>query len=253
MEQRQGFTLIELLVVIAIIAILAAILFPVFAKAREKARQISCASNEKQIGLGMLQYAQDNDETFISRNGNTGAMVLWPVQIAPYTKSLALFKCPDDSVPDNTANNPPLHVLSFALNQNSTNGNTLASFNAPANTVLVCEMTGQNIDYTNTVPFVTDAPGSGVTQTFGIKGWGVNPLATGPMGLLNISGWPTPARHTDGSNFLAADGHVKWLKGVAVSPGLTNGSATGVESGTAPYSTAAGTGNSSFALTFSLT
>ena len=67
---RSGFTLIELLVVIAIIAILAAILFPVFAKAREKARQISCLSNEKQLGLGFLQYAQDNDELLPSYQGN---------------------------------------------------------------------------------------------------------------------------------------------------------------------------------------
>ena len=64
--QRRGFTLIELLVVIAIIAILAAILFPVFAKAREKARQITCTSNEKQLGLAFLQYVQDYDETYPS-------------------------------------------------------------------------------------------------------------------------------------------------------------------------------------------
>ena len=63
-DRRRGFTLIELLVVIAIIAILAAILFPVFAKAREKARQASCQSNEKQLGLAFLQYVQDNDEKF---------------------------------------------------------------------------------------------------------------------------------------------------------------------------------------------
>ena len=62
--RRYGFTLIELLVVIAIIAILAAILFPVFAKAREKARQITCASNEKQLGLAFIQYIQDNDEAY---------------------------------------------------------------------------------------------------------------------------------------------------------------------------------------------
>ncbi|MCW3058828.1 MAG: prepilin-type N-terminal cleavage/methylation domain, partial [Capsulimonas sp.] len=65
---KKGFTLIELLVVIAIIAILAAILFPVFAKAREKARQISCASNMKQLALGLLQYNQDNDESMPTTN-----------------------------------------------------------------------------------------------------------------------------------------------------------------------------------------
>src|SRR5947209_15517704 len=64
MERKKGFTLIELLVVIAIIAILAAILFPVFARAREKSRQISCLSNLKNIGLATLMYAQDYDETF---------------------------------------------------------------------------------------------------------------------------------------------------------------------------------------------
>jgi prepilin-type N-terminal cleavage/methylation domain-containing protein len=69
----DGFTLIELLVVIAIIAILAAILFPVFAQAREKARQASCASNHKQIILGWLQYAQDYDETAVPYSSNTAS------------------------------------------------------------------------------------------------------------------------------------------------------------------------------------
>lgn len=93
MEQKtksiKGFTLIELLVVIAIIAILAAILFPVFAKVREKARQISCLSNEKQMGLGILQYVQDNDETFPlaqrkSDNGDVAAFLAAnPGTVAP--------------------------------------------------------------------------------------------------------------------------------------------------------------------------
>ena len=103
--RRAGFTLIELLVVIAIIAILAAILFPVFAKAREKARQITCASNLKQMGLGILQYVQDNDETYPVTNGDitnfngctttpcgTG---IWAQQIYPYVKSQQVFECPD--------------------------------------------------------------------------------------------------------------------------------------------------------------
>ena len=80
-----GFTLIELLVVIAIIAILAAILFPVFAKAREKARQISCLSNMKQLSLGFLQYAQDSDERFpgSGSTSNNGAGPEWGTRIGP--------------------------------------------------------------------------------------------------------------------------------------------------------------------------
>jgi prepilin-type N-terminal cleavage/methylation domain-containing protein len=74
----RGFTLIELLVVIAIIAILAAILFPVFARAREMARRSSCASNMKQIGLGLIQYAQDNDERMPHRRFlQDGSLVNW--------------------------------------------------------------------------------------------------------------------------------------------------------------------------------
>src|ERR1700712_5379028 len=107
-SETGGFTLIDLLDVIAIIAILAAILFPVFAKAREKARQISCASNEKQLGLGFMQYAQDNDENMPAGfcGGTNGCHLTWgsewPIQIYPYTRSSALYKCPDET---NTANN----------------------------------------------------------------------------------------------------------------------------------------------------
>lgn len=90
---NRAFTLIELLVVIAIIAILAAILFPVFAQAREKARQTSCLSNQKQIGLGVMQYAQDHDETLpLSEyggpaGGTCGKQIVWPTMIYPYIKN----------------------------------------------------------------------------------------------------------------------------------------------------------------------
>src|SRR6185437_11900503 len=100
--QQRGFTLIELLVVIAIIAILAAILFPVFAKARGKARQASCASNEKQIALGLIQYTQDNDERFptgdVYNTAYSGRG--WAAHVYPYIKSAGVFKCPDDPTMD---------------------------------------------------------------------------------------------------------------------------------------------------------
>src|SRR6187402_2037112 len=90
MKLKSGFTLIELLVVIAIIAILTAILFPVFAQVREKARQTTCLSNEKQIGLGITQYVQDYDET------NATTWATWQTVINPYMKSHEVYRCPDN-------------------------------------------------------------------------------------------------------------------------------------------------------------
>jgi prepilin-type N-terminal cleavage/methylation domain-containing protein/prepilin-type processing-associated H-X9-DG protein len=105
----KAFTLIELLVVIAIIAILAAILFPVFAKVREKARQISCVSNSKQVGLAVLQYAQDYDETMPNATVNTLAIwnvgttyTSWSLMILPYIKDIHAFGCPDDTLGGST-------------------------------------------------------------------------------------------------------------------------------------------------------
>lgn len=109
--QRRGFTLIELLVVIAIIAILAAILFPVFAQAREKARQASCLNNLKQLGIAVMQYTQDNDELFPcgdnwlndhydpapGHNGQLNYKAGWKYQISSYVKAEQVFHCPDDS------------------------------------------------------------------------------------------------------------------------------------------------------------
>jgi prepilin-type N-terminal cleavage/methylation domain-containing protein len=105
---RRGFTLIELLVVIAIIAILAAILFPVFAQAREKARQTSCLSNEKQMGLGVMMYVQDYDETYPMAyyyiNGATSAAgyVQWTGLVDPYAKQLrgnaTIWVCPSHAL-----------------------------------------------------------------------------------------------------------------------------------------------------------
>src|SRR5690349_25055985 len=94
-HHRSAFTLIELLVVIAIIAILAAILFPVFAQAREKARQASCLSNTKQLGLGIYQYIQDYDDTLPMGGYNwLGSGSRWYRDIYPYVKNAGILVCP---------------------------------------------------------------------------------------------------------------------------------------------------------------
>jgi len=128
-QSYNAFTLIELLVVIAIISILAAILFPVFATAREKARTTACASNEKQLGLAFLQYTQDYDEQFpVGANAVYGpaspsppALAYgWARQVFPYVKSAGLFACPDDpTTPYGATGNV---TFSYAMNSNLHHG-----------------------------------------------------------------------------------------------------------------------------------
>ncbi len=248
-SRQFGFTLIELLVVIAIIAILAAILFPAFARARENARRASCQSNMKQIGLGFMQYTQDYDERWPYRNA-AGNMIWWPNQIMPYVKSTQIFACPSDST---VSTLPNYALLSYAASQNvisSGGGNSLSSLNASSKTVLICEMKNNSWDTTDMNVTGHDS----TSMTYGRRGWGVGNLTTGQLGGTaagNDGAWAAAeARHLEGSNFLAADGHVKWLRGTSVSPGLDNGSTTGTEA-TGTYGAAAGTETPGFALTFS--
>jgi prepilin-type N-terminal cleavage/methylation domain-containing protein len=117
---RSAFTLIELLVVIAIIAILAAILFPVFAQAREKARQASCLSNEKQIGMGLMMYVQDYDETYPpayqyknnnwvagTNGGASGGYLHFSLWLHPYVKNEQVYVCSSDKTRGLKPDNPP--------------------------------------------------------------------------------------------------------------------------------------------------
>ena len=148
---RRGFTLIELLVVIAIIAILAAILFPVFAKAREKARQASCLSNCKQLSLAILQYAQDFDERYpkcwSSFNGS-GSAVRWywysdtfPGSLFPYVKNKQVYVCPS-STPGDYGVNATIMI------QGGTTARAMAEVAKPSETVLMADVTARGGDYT---------------------------------------------------------------------------------------------------------
>lgn len=217
MTRRRGFTLIELLVVIAIIAILAAILFPVFAQARDKARQASCLSNLKQIGTAMMMYVQDYEETYpLVYFPGTNPFQRWQEVIDPYIKggigtnlstpqALAqrkgVYLCPnyDTSYPKaecrhGQANqigtqpfrsySPNVAVLQFptGANQNTT---SLAQIEFPASLVLVGENGGVR-DYI----YRDDLPDS------------------------EFCGYMMARRrHAGGANFMLADGHCKWYKG----------------------------------------
>jgi len=262
-DNRSGFTLIELLVVIAIIAILAAILFPVFAKVREKARQTSCLSNQKQLGLGILEYVQDYDEKFPcgdlpSTFGATyGGGAGWANEIYSYVKSAGVYTCPDDT---GSGGGP---VVSFGINENLTSGATydgnntpeggalsIAKCGAPANTVLLAE-TFECGTYTpvTTVGELTSPAITGFSWA-GTGGPGLNIASnacTGyAMGLhVGPRSYSTPPRHTNFANFLLADGHAKYLNPVLVSPGFdaqdANNDTTVSTSSPNPYF-AAGTG-----------
>ena len=231
----RGFTLIELLVVIAIIAILAAILFPVFARARENARRASCQSNLKQIGLGFLQYTQDYDEILPVVNGPNNAV--WGDFLQPYIKSTQIFTCPSHSSSNAVFTPAPKGTFdrygSYAINLTYYGGNastpfppvsdytpgrqgavSLAALGKPAETIQIMDA---GITDSNPRPYVFWDD----NQTPTISG---NPRVLGG----NISNNPgVIERHLETTGVLFADGHVKsqkldsLLRGSFVSGGNT--------------------------------
>lgn len=214
---KRGFTLIELLVVIAIIAILAAILFPVFARARENARRTSCLSNLKQMGLAVMQYTQDYDEMYplwlapytagspIPPGGLWNSVtVYWPQLIYPYHNSLQLFRCPSG------VNTPYPSYGNYGANRfllATTTPVSIASVAGTANTYLLMDAGTLSIDES-----YADHPGA---QGNYLPGAGTLGIAQN-AGIISTPYDLRPdfqsGRHFDGVNVCFADGHAKWLK-----------------------------------------
>ena len=236
---NTAFTLIELLIVISIIAILAGMLFPVFAQAREKARQTTCISNERQLGLAIIQYSQDYDEQIPS--GTIGVLGQgWAGQVYPFVRSAALYRCPDDAT-DEDKGDPHL-LISYALNCNAARLSQ-ASFTASASTILLFEVNDSFADVKTaetTSPTGRGLPGDNCPECG--KPFGADYYATGNMGN-DAPPLSTTIRpyHDPMSNFLAADGHVKALRGENISPGFDAPSPDAPQSN--QNNTAAGTAN----------
>jgi prepilin-type N-terminal cleavage/methylation domain-containing protein/prepilin-type processing-associated H-X9-DG protein len=230
LTRRTGFTLIELLVVIAIIAILAAILFPVFARARENARRASCQSNLKQIGLGYAQYTQDYDERVppvqINATADADHPYGWADAVQPYLKSTQIFQCPSEKwgakYPNDPNFNGPkpdtygagytdywINAMTSKTTAQGYGGRSIAEFAQPSQTVLMGDGGGT---WSNGPSYYSDSRYSSDGTSKSSVALGACAASTSAPNLAIIKDEGSE-RHLEGTNFAFADGHVKWLKG----------------------------------------
>ncbi|MCX6360901.1 MAG: DUF1559 domain-containing protein [Armatimonadetes bacterium] len=245
MNRAKGFTLIELLVVIAIIAILAAILFPVFAQAREKARGTSCLSNAKQLGTAVLMYTQDYDEIYPMGCDNNWWLLQWTNTTQPYMKNVNVLRCPSDNTSRSTVGpdggpidlswaGPKLSWASNGLIKWKDNANrmigvigmaqdwivhttcSLAEVNRPADTIMLAEKhDADNFMYLGPRSMYYS---NSVWNWY----WGNGSIPEGARAAAAYPNGPegnVPVKHSGMANFTFCDGHSKAMRPAATNPG----------------------------------
>ena len=249
-QTRAGFTLVELLVVIAIIALLAAIIFPTFGKARESARRASCLSNSRQVVCAFMGYLQDYDDTMplAASNETPDSVVatwhMWTTRVQPYVRNSNIMFCPSGGarLAENVKDSPrdwPLFVQ-YGMNVDYMNKpssdcsdfnvlpdqfgppTTLAAINQPAETIMLTENGQDGGRDANIGTAITYSPAgfsATTTDTCSYGGWGSNPGLWYPDGPATSSTGMFLARHFNGGNIVFCDSHVKWMRPEAVAAG----------------------------------
>lgn len=205
---RRAFTLIELLVVIAIIAILAAILFPVFAQARAKARQTSCLSNCKQIAIGTMMYSQDYDEALVPLTiGGMGGVPLstYPALLDPYTKNRQIWNCPD--VPNTNSTNTTAATRTYGMNPQVSRSLMFVPVVADPGTFYLAQAE---------FPAELILMGDALRQSFATNFSNFFDVVSAcrvefPTFSAN-NNYQHYKRHSQGANYTFADGHAKWSR-----------------------------------------